>query len=202
MTLSGAATALAAAGAILGTPVNADMGGALALCLDTKLDIPARAAAFETRGWSHERDEPHLREIFAAGATLGSLDALEPSSWTATRARAGDLSQELVIRSASGDAVVLKSLDARAAVVLQRNSIGLQTCLYVGNDPDLGSVAQVLEGSILREIGAVQRIRGDGPKSSISAHHLSTSGRALIDPALRFGATVSVVLDRQPGDLQ
>ncbi len=63
MTLSGAATALATASALPGTPVNAD--------------------------------------IFAAGATLGSLDALEPSGWTATRRQADDRSRELVGRSAS-----------------------------------------------------------------------------------------------------
>ncbi|MEK6217389.1 MAG: hypothetical protein N2B03_09270 [Boseongicola sp.] len=202
MTLTGAATALATASALLGTPVNADMGAALALCLDTKLDIPARAAAFKTQAWSQDYDQAHLREIFAASATLGSLDALDPSSWTATRAHAETISQELVGRSAIGDAVVLKSLDARAAVVLQRNSIGLQTCLYVGNDPGLGPVAQTLDGSILRRIGNVTRIRGDGPKSLISAHYLSDAGRTQFTPPLRFGVAFSVVLDRQPGDLQ
>jgi hypothetical protein len=166
------------------------------------LDIPARAAAFESRGWLRERDEASLHAIYGAGATLGSIDALDPSSWTETRAKAEVLSRELVGRSASGDAVVLTSFDARAAVVLQRNSIGLQTCLYVGNDAGLGAVAQVLDGSILRKIGTVQRIRGDGPKSLINAHYLDDAGRAQITFPLRFGVTFSVVLDRQPGDFQ
>ncbi len=202
MTLTGAATALAAAGAFLATPAHADMASALSLCLDTKLDIPARAAAFERQGWSRESDESQLRDIFAAGAILGTLDALEPSRWSESRAAAERRSQELVHQSRSGGAIVLRSPFFHAAIVLQTNLVGLQTCLYVGNDPGLGPVAEILDGSILREIGSVQRIRGDGPKSLINAHFLGDAGRELFDPPLRYRATFSIVLDRQPEDLQ
>jgi hypothetical protein len=202
VTLSGAATVFAAASALLGTPVNADMGAALALCLDTELDIPARAAAFETQGWSREGEEDNPRDILAAAATLGSLDALDQPTWTTTRAWADGLSNELATKSISGEAIVLRSSDAQAAIALQRNIFGLQTCLYVGNEPGLEPLVRVLDGSILRKIGSVQRIRGDGPKSSISAHFLDEPGRAQIEPPLRFGATFTLVLDRQPGDLQ
>ena len=202
MTLTSAATALATASALLGTPVNADMGVALSLCLDTTLNIPARAAAFEELGWSPEGDETRLREIFAAGVTLGSLDALDPSTWSGTHTQAFSLSQQIVRMTASRDALALTSPDEGAAVVLLGNANGLQVCHYFGNDPGLGRVAHILDGSILREIGSVQRIRGDGPKSSISAHFLDDAGRAQIKPPLRYGATFMLVLDRQPGDLQ
>ncbi len=202
MTLTGAATALATASALLGTPAQADMAAALTLCLDTTLDIPARAAAFESQGWTVEGGEDNLREILAAAATLGSLNALDPSTWTETRAWAEGLSNELAIKSNSGEAIVLRSGEAQAAVVLQRNIFGLQTCLFVGNEPGLEPLVKVLDGSILRKIGSVQRIRGDGPKSSISAHFLDDAGRAQIEPPLRFGVTFTLILDRQPGDLQ
>ncbi len=202
MTFTGAATALATASALWGTPVQSDMSAALTLCLDTKLDIPARAEVFETLGWSHESDEENLREILVAAATLGSLDALDQPSWNGTRAWADGISDELVIKSNSGETIVLRSGDAQAAIALQRNIFGLQTCLYVGNDADLDPVAQILDGSILRTIGHVTRIRGDGPKSSITAHFLYDAGRALIEPPLRYGATFTLILDRQPGDLQ
>ena len=202
MTFTGAATALAAAGAFLATPAHADMASALSLCLDTKLDIPARAAAFELQGWSAVTDESELIEIHSSGATLLALDALEPSSWSDTRAWANGLSRDLLRQSQTFGAIALRSPYFHSAIILQRNSIGLQTCLYAGNDPDLAPIAETLDGSILRNIGALQRIRGDGPKSSISAHFLDDDGRELIDPPLRYRATFSVVLDRQPGDLQ
>ncbi|MGI9388657.1 MAG: hypothetical protein ACR2O1_01250 [Boseongicola sp.] len=202
MTLTGAATALAAASAFWGTPVHADMATALSLCLDTDLDIQARAAAFENQGWSPVADENELLEIHASGATLLALDALEPSSWSETRTWAYGFAQELLRRPEFVKAIALRSPSFHSAIVLQRNLAGLQTCLYAGNDPDLGPVAQILDGSILRTIGSIQRIRGDGPKSSIAAHFLDETGRAQIAPPLQFGATFSVVLDRQLGDLQ
>ena len=202
MTLTGAIAALAAAGALMGSPAPADMASALSLCLNTKLDIPSRAAAFKAQKWAILIEEHNTHEIFTAGTTLATLDALDPSGWSDTRSYASGRSEELVKSSMSGGAFVLRTADNRAAVVLQRNALGLQTCLYAGNDPSLDPVVQILDGSILRKIGPIYRIRGDGPKSSISAHYLGEEGRALIDPPIAYSSTFTLVLDRQPGDTQ
>ena len=201
MTLNGAAAALATS-ALLGIPAHAEMATALSLCLETTLDIPARAAAFEKQGWSSVTDESELLEIHTSGATLVALDALEPSNWSETRAWATGISRELLPQFETGSIIVLRSPYFHSAVALQRNLAGLQTCLYVGNDPGLGPVAEILDGSILREVGPIQRIRGDGPKSLISANFLDDAGRDLFDPPLRYHSEFSVVLDRQPGDMQ
>ena len=92
--------------------------------------------------------------------------------------------------------------DRKRAVFIGRDRQALQTCLYLGGDPDMSAVDALLDGSILRQIDDVLRIRGDGPKSLIVAHGLGDDARAFFDPPLRFAMTFTVVLDRQPGDLR
>ncbi|MDD9921561.1 MAG: hypothetical protein OXQ92_04665 [Boseongicola sp.] len=197
--MRGAATYTMIAASILAMPAFAGMQTAVDLCLDTSLDIPARAEAFEAHGWMTENSVKSAESLFRDAVIISTVSATDQTSWPNAEKRAEALAVPFGKRLSARKVHVLRT--DSSAIVLQRNGQGLQTCLYVGNEAGLSIIADVLDGSVLRTIGEVTRIRGDGPKSSISSHHISPEAAAEFAKPLNYTTAFSIVLDRQPGDL-
>ncbi len=172
----------------------ADTGRVLDLCLDTSLTPEARLEVLSGDGWR----EADGTVAFAVALTLTRVNSGAPEGWADVLADSLNTAPRAID---GGDATYIAALDDSAGVFIGRNRTGLQICLYLGDDPDMSPLAGALDGSIVRTIGEVSRIRGDGVKSLISAHAMTDQGRAVFEPALPFGLTFTVVLDRQPGDL-
>ncbi len=170
---------------------SADVARVLPLCLDTSLRPEDRGKALQAEGWQTKGDPV---EALATALTLTRLSAGKPEEWAAIR----DTARSQAV-AASGS-TFLTSQDGRDAVFFGRDVSGLQTCLYLGGSLDMAPLAKALDGSILRTIGEVSRIRGDGVKSLITAHGMTEVGRDGFDPPLAYAMTFTVVLDRQPGD--
>jgi|GEM_PF-4014910 hypothetical protein len=173
------------------SPTFADTAKVLDLCLNTNLIPEERIEVLQSSGWQGA----HGQDALTAALTLTWISAGDPTGWADTFAKAQGLSGE-GLREAN--VTYLESPDARAGVFVGRGRSGLQTCLFLGDNPDLSALDRALDGSIIRTIGEVSRIRGDGVKSLISAHALSDQGREQFTPRLRFGLTFTVELDRQP----
>ena len=174
------------------TTAMAGTADVLALCLDTDLRPEDRAERLLSKGW-HLEGTPE--QALATALTLTRMKASDPEGWQEVQEASAQTALTMI-----GDDVFLSTTDGQEAVFFGRDRTGLQTCLYLGSDPDLSALVAALDGSIVRTIGEVSRIRGDGVKSLISAHAISDHGRAVFDPALPFTLTFTVVLDRQPGD--
>ena len=162
----------------------------LDLCLDTKVLPEDRIATLQAEGW---RQTDGLLAMTVA-LTLIRLNSGEPEGWKETHLDSADLAKS-GLRIAN--VTYLQNAANTAGVFIGRGQLGLQTCLFVGDDPDLSALDNALDGSIIRTIGEVSRIRGDGVKSLISAHAMTNDGRAVFDPYLPFGLTFAVELDRQ-----
>lgn len=175
-------------------PSAASTSDVLALCLDTSMTPEGRTDQLLEDGW--QRTGSPI-DALAVALTLTRMNPGEPENWNATRERS-----TVSAASMRDPGTFLSSPDGRYAVFFGRDRTGLQTCLFLGDSPDLGPLDDALDGSIIRTIGEVSRIRGDGVKSLISAHAITEDGRALFDPRLQYGLTFTVVLDRQPGDLR
>ncbi|MEM7720237.1 MAG: hypothetical protein AAF222_13640 [Pseudomonadota bacterium] len=182
--------------ALASTPVMAwaDAGTVLSLCLDTHLTPEERATRLEQRGW---RDTGAAAEALATALTLTQLSAEKPENWE----RIYSQSTERASTTSFGTDGFLAAPGGQHAVFFTRDAAGLQTCLYLGGIVDTGPLVTALDGSILRTIGEVTRIRGDGVKSLITAHGMTEAGRNMFTPRLPYAMTFTVVLDRQPGDL-
>lgn len=173
------------------SPANADTAKVLDLCLDTDLVPEERIEALQADGWDIADGQQALRTAL----TLTWIDATNPATWQATYEEAQALAVEGI---QDANVTYLAQDDDSAGVFVGRGRTALQTCLYLDDDPDLTALDAALDGSIVRKIGDVSRIRGDGVKSLISAHALSDAGRDQFMPRLSYGLTFTVELDRQP----
>ena len=176
----------------LPTILWAETAEVLTLCLDTELRPEDRVARLVAKGWTP--DPEAALEALAMTLTIGRINAGDPTNWNADRDIASEVAGNTL---ASNDYLYLSGPDGQG-VFIGRDLRGLQTCLYVGNTPDLGPLDMALDGSFVRHIDHVSRIRGDGVKSLIAAHAITDVGRNLFDPPLAFAMTFSVRLDRQP----
>lgn len=134
----------------------------------------------------------------ATALTLTRMSAGKPETWLEVQEKSA---RDVSIALNESDAKFLENPSQTSAVFIGRDRSGLQTCLYLDENPDLSALAKALDGSIIRTIGHVSRIRGDGVKSLIGAHAISEKGRDQFAPPLPFALTFTVVLDRQPSDL-
>ncbi len=165
----------------------------LDLCLDVTETPSTRIAALEAEGWT---ETGNALGALTVALTLPRINAGDPTNWNTDR----DIAREIAVKAIdNADTVFLSAPNAEAVVFIGRDWRRLQTCLYLGPD-DIGPVAEALDGAFLRIIDHVKRVRGDGIKSLISAHSITDEGRGLFDPALAYGMSFSVRLDRQPGD--
>ncbi|MGR3513008.1 MAG: hypothetical protein ACU0GG_09605 [Paracoccaceae bacterium] len=170
----------------------ADTARVLDLCLDTRLALEDRVEALQRDGW---REAGDAGEAFAVALTLTQLSAGKPEQW-------GDILERArgPAGAATNSTQFLSAPVGGNAVFIGRNAQGLQTCLFLGDQLDTAPLVTELDGSILRTIGEVTRIRGEGFKSLITAHGMSEAGRKMFTPRLAYAMTFTVVLDRQPGD--
>ncbi len=176
------------------TFVHADTAAVLRLCLDTGLTPEDRIEQLSSEGW--EPIDTEALAALTAAITLARINAGGPTNWNADRS----IAKTQAAKSLSAQNVEFLVGPGRQGVFVGRNRTGLQTCLYLGDTPDLGPLDRALDGALLRQIDHVSRIRGDGVKSLISAHAITDAGRRLFHPPLAYGLTFSVQLDRQPGD--
>ncbi|MEL7025607.1 MAG: hypothetical protein AAGO57_00055 [Pseudomonadota bacterium] len=188
--------------ALLITPAHANMDLALGACLDRTVGLDERAEIFLANDWSQERDPTFAYDVYFSAAFLATASALDFSTWDASRAQAESFAQNTHGAIADGVSTLLVAPEEESAIVLGRNAVGLQTCMYVGADQDLGPVAEILDGSFLRTIGPVTRIRGDGPRSSIVAHLIEDGGASVTDMPVAYSSSFTIVLDRQVGDVR
>lgn len=146
-------------------------------------------------GWKQTQN---AEVALATALTLTRMSAGKPETWLEVQKES---IRDAKIATDESDAKFLENPSQTSVVFIGRDRGGLQTCLYLDENPDLSALAEALDGSIIRTIGHVSRIRGDGVKSLISAHAISEKGRDQFAPPLPYALTFTVVLDRQPSDV-
>ncbi len=165
----------------------------LSLCLDTTKVPETRVAELLSDGWTKGGDK---LEALTVAITLIRINAGDPADWNEDR----DFARLLAERDLNkGDTETLTAPDG-SILIVGRDRIRLQTCLYLGKTLDMAPLDAALDGSFVRQIREVFRIRGEGYKSLVSAHGISEAGRNLFDPPLAFAMSFATRLDRQARD--
>lgn len=167
----------------------------LGLCMDTAETPETRIGTLRAEGWTVEGD---AEAALTVALTLPRINAGDATQWEADRTFSAKKAREAIAREP--DTELLTSPDGTAVVFVGRDTLGLQTCLFLGPDVDLEPVSAVLENKQPSRIDTVSRLRGEGFKSLVSAHGMTPEGRARFDPPLAYGMSFAVQLDRQPGE--
>lgn len=179
----------------LATPSLAQTETVLELCLDTSVTPETRVEKLLENGWKPTKNEENA---LATALTLTRMSAGKPETWSEVQEES---TKDASMALGESNVKFFENPSNTSAVFIGRDRSGLQTCLYLDENPDLSALEKALDGSIIRTIGEVSRIRGDGVKSLISAHAISEKGRHRFAPPLPYALTFTVVLDRQPSDV-
>ncbi|MEM8802262.1 MAG: hypothetical protein AAGF55_06980 [Pseudomonadota bacterium] len=172
-----------------------DTARVLELCINPDETPETRVDHLRAEGWQTGGD---ALPALTVAITLPRINAGNATNWEADRDFAQARAQDAIAREP--DTVMLQSPDGAAVVFVGRNTLGLQTCLYLGPDSDLAPISAALDGKPPSRIDTVARLRGEAFKSLISAHAMSAEGRARFDPPLAYGMSFATQLDRQPGE--
>lgn len=178
-----------------GLALAGDTARVLGLCIDTALNPEARIEQLRAEGWQSGED---ALTALTVALTLPRINAGDPTNWEADRSFSRERAQEAMARAP--DTEFLKAADGSAVVFVGRDTLGLQTCLFLSDQIDLTPVSAALDGKGPSRIDTVSRLRGEGFKSLISAHAMTPEGRARFDPPLAYGMIFATQLDRQPGE--
>ena len=180
-------------------PAGADMAVALEACLNSDLTIPERAETLRDAGWNVSENKSLMDASLAHGVLFGSLDGLAPKTWGETQSWAADVAIGLRRKKGYDKVVFLLDADRSASLTLEPNRSALATCLYTGDEGDLGPVLSRLDGAIPRTFGPFQAVRGEARKSIVLAYAISPDHAGDFPKPLTYTATFTVVLDRSEG---
>lgn len=178
-----------------GFGLASDTARVLELCMDTNETPETRIAHLRATGWQTGGD---ALAALTVAITLPRINAGDPTNWEADRAFSEDRAKDAIARDP--DTELLQAPDGSAVVFVGRDTLGLQTCLFLSTEIDLAPISAVLDGKAPSRIDTVSRLRGEGFKSLVSAHAMTSEGRARFDPPLAYGMSFATQLDRQPGE--
>lgn len=174
----------------------ADLSSALDACLDHGLDIPARAENLSANGWNTDPDTRKVAEARAHALILTRMSGFNDAAWATLFQQAQAMTNA---GTSSSDGRVFLTQDTDT-LTLEKNSTGLQTCLYVGQSQDLSPIQAVLDGKAVSKAGVIMRLRGEAFRAIVTAHSLApeTAKTGFPEP-LAYTTTFSVILDRSEG---